>query len=95
MWNRMLAEAVVIAVQTVVLIGLCATIGVSGSDRKAVAGSVRPLGLIFANRSSRTIPPHQPISRTTGDCSSKDCSRATGRLPALTAASPRRPGPSN
>ena len=37
MWNRMLAEAVVIAVQTVILIGLCATIGVSGSDRKAEA----------------------------------------------------------
>ena len=37
MWNRMWAEAVVIAVQTVVLISLCATIGVSGSDRKAEA----------------------------------------------------------
>ena len=41
----MLAEAVVIAVQTVILIGLCATIGVSGSDRKAEAESGRPLGL--------------------------------------------------
>ena len=45
MWNRMLAEAVVIAVQTVILIGLCATIGVSGSDRKPEAESGRPLGL--------------------------------------------------
>ena len=45
MWNRMLAEAVVIAVQTVILIGLCATIGVSGPDRKAEAESGRPLGL--------------------------------------------------
>ena len=41
----MLAEAVVIAVQTVTLIGLCATFGVSGSDRKAEAESGRPLGL--------------------------------------------------
>ena len=47
MWNRMLAEAVVIAVQTVILIGLCATIGVSGSGRKAEAESGRPLGLDF------------------------------------------------
>ena len=45
MWNRILAEAVVIAVQTVVLIGLCATIGVSGSGRKAEAESGQPLGL--------------------------------------------------
>ena len=29
MWNRMLGEAVAIAVQTVILIGLCATIGIS------------------------------------------------------------------
>ena len=40
MWNRMLAEALVIAVQTVILIGLCATIGVSGSGRKTQAESV-------------------------------------------------------
>ena len=45
MWNRMLAEAVVIAVQTVILIGLCATIGVSGSDHEAAAESGWPLGL--------------------------------------------------
>ncbi|MCZ6655117.1 MAG: hypothetical protein O7D91_19075 [Planctomycetota bacterium] len=45
MWKRMLVEAVVIAVQTVILIGLCATIGVTGSDRKAKAESGRPLGL--------------------------------------------------
>ncbi len=45
MWNRMLAEAVVIGAQTLILIGLCATIGVSGSDRSAEAESGRPLGL--------------------------------------------------
>ena len=45
MWHRILAEAVMITVQTVILIGLCATIGVSGSDREAAVESVRPLGL--------------------------------------------------
>ena len=45
MWNRMWAEAAVIAVQTVILIGLCATFGVSGSGRKAEAESGRRLGL--------------------------------------------------
>jgi hypothetical protein len=35
MWKRILLETSIVAVQTVALIGLCATVGVSGSGRKA------------------------------------------------------------
>ena len=45
MWKRILLETSVIAVQTVALIGLCATVGISRSDPKAEANSGRPLGL--------------------------------------------------
>ncbi len=45
MWKRILLEASLVAVHTVILIGLCATIGISRSDRKAEAESGRPLGL--------------------------------------------------
>ena len=50
MWNRVLTEGLIISVQTVILIGLCATIGVSGSDRKAAAEIHRPavVGLVPA-----------------------------------------------
>ncbi len=45
MWKRILAEASIICFQTVMLIALCATVGVSRSDPKAEANSGRPLGL--------------------------------------------------
>ena len=45
MWKQFLFEASIVAVQTVTLFGLCATIGISGADRRAKANSVRPLGL--------------------------------------------------
>ncbi len=45
MWKRFFVEASIIAFQTVMLIGLCATIGISRSDPKAEANSARPLGL--------------------------------------------------
>ena len=45
MWKRILLEASIVAVQTVALIGLCATVGISRSDPKAEANSGRPLGL--------------------------------------------------
>ncbi len=45
MWKRILLETSIVAVQTVTLIGLCATIGISRSDPKAEANSGRPLGL--------------------------------------------------
>ena len=45
MWKRILLEASIVAVQTVALIGLCATVGISRSDPKAEANSARPLGL--------------------------------------------------
>ncbi len=45
MWKRFFVEASIIAFQTVMLIGLCATIGISRSDPKAEANSGRPLGI--------------------------------------------------
>ena len=45
MWKRFFVEASIIAFQTVMLIGLCATIGISRSDPKAEANSGRQLGL--------------------------------------------------
>jgi len=43
MWRRILLEASIVTVQTVALIGLCATFGIPRSDPKANSG--RPLGL--------------------------------------------------
>ncbi len=45
MWKRFFVEASIIAFQTVMLIGLCATIGISRSDPRAETDSGRPLGL--------------------------------------------------
>ncbi len=45
MWKRFFVEASIIAFQTVMLIGLCATIGISRSDPKAAASPELPLGL--------------------------------------------------
>ena len=45
MWKRILLEVSIVAVQTVALIGLCATVGISRSDPKAEVNSGRPLGL--------------------------------------------------
>ena len=95
MWNRMLAEAVVIAVQTVILIGLCATIGVSGSDRKPEAESGRPLGLDLY----QPHPAGNPANTNQGQAwranrFESGCSRATAaRLPALIAISLGAPSP--
>ena len=44
MWNRMVIEAVVVVVQTAILIGLTATIGLSGSDRETQAESAEAAG---------------------------------------------------
>ena len=43
MWKRILLETSIVAVQTVALIGLCATVGISRSDPKAEANSGWPL----------------------------------------------------
>ena len=45
MWRRILLEASIVTVQTVALIGLCATFGIPRSDPKAESSSSRPLGL--------------------------------------------------
>lgn len=45
MARQILLEGVIVAVQTMVLIGLCATIGIPQSEPKAAAHSERPLGL--------------------------------------------------
>ena len=43
MRRRLLIEAVVVMVQTAILIGLNATIGLSGSDRETKAEAAEPL----------------------------------------------------
>lgn len=45
MWKRFLAEGLMIAFQSVILIGLCATVGISRSDPEAASDSEPPLGL--------------------------------------------------
>ena len=45
MWRRILAEGSLIAFQSMALIALCATVGISRSDPQAASTSEPPLGL--------------------------------------------------
>ena len=57
MWKRFFVEASIIAFQTVMLIGLCATIGISRSDPRAETDSGRPLGLDLYRPEPADNPP--------------------------------------
>ncbi len=57
MWRRFFVEASIIAFQTVMLIGLCATIGISRSDPRAGTDSGRPLGLDLYRPEPADNPP--------------------------------------
>lgn len=58
MWHRLWIESMVIALQTMILLGLCATVGISGSDRDVAAESGVPLGLDLY----RPVPQDNPLT---------------------------------
>jgi len=88
MWKRILLEASIVAVQTVALIGLCATVGISRSDPKAQANSGRPLGLDLY-QPEPADDPATPDKVRLGQPLFRDClSQKTVRVPTSTAINP-------